>query len=70
MPEPTGHAGPRYQGQAQQNYPNVWGFLKLGVPFWGFPIIRIIVFGVYIGVPLFLGNYYLHLKGLEQSNSM
>ena len=29
------------------------GFPKLGVPFYGIPIIRIIVFGVYIGVPLF-----------------
>ena len=31
----------------------VWGFLKLGAPFLGVPIIRTIVFRVYIGVPLF-----------------
>ena len=29
------------------------GFPKIGVPFWGVPIMRIIVFGGILGVPLF-----------------
>ena len=32
-------------------------FPKLGIPFWGVPIIRTIVFGGLYWGPLFLGNY-------------
>ena len=37
-------------------------FPKLGVPFWGVPIIRTIVYwGLYWG-PLILGNYHIGLR--------
>ena len=40
------------------------GFPKLGVPFWGVPIVRTLVFwGLYWG-PLILGNYHISLLGL------
>ena len=36
-----------------------WCFLQLGIPFWGVPIIRMIVYwGLYWG-PLTLGNYHI-----------
>ena len=42
---------------AVSSYP-IWRFPKLGVLFWGVPILRIIVFwGLYWG-PLILGNYH------------
>ena len=35
------------------------GFPKLGVPFWGIPSIRIIVYWSLYGGPLILGNYHM-----------
>ena len=49
-------AGVRAQGRPSSRY---GGFLKLGVPSWGFPMIRTIVFrGLYWGPPI-LGNDHI-----------
>ena len=41
------------------NNKNMGGFPKLGVLFWGVPIIRILVYW-YIKGTLILGNYYIY----------
>ena len=39
----------------------IWGFPKLGVPFWGVPIIRLIVFwSLYCGPPMFRDYHNIH----------
>ena len=52
----------RYSGTSGGLY---GGFPKLGVPFWGVPIVRTIVFwGLYWGPPI-LGNCHVHhFRGL------
>ena len=38
-------------------YCKIWGFPKILGPFLRVPRIKAIVFGIYIGVPFFLGTY-------------
>ena len=45
---------------------SVWGISKLGVICLGVPVVRIIIYGVYLGVPLILENY--HSVGLSEGN--
>ena len=51
---PLAHCSTRHAARSHRSHPrNKWGFPKIRGTFLRVPIIRIIVFGVYIGVPLF-----------------
>ena len=48
----------------------MWGSPKVGVPFWGVPIVRIIVFGGMLGGTPSLGNTYVVSTGRSPSKCL
>ena len=56
--------GLRFRVQGLGEFSGRGGVLKMGVPFWGVPMMRIIIScGLYIGVPEFLETIILILGG-------